>query len=109
MAHKNVPPAISLTTFSCPHCGAYAPQTWWDLRGKSRNDKNGPPGKWGQEDLDRLERDRDIPEESKTKLAETLTRLVRGMMVIEEKGDHTWSTSIYNLHVSSCFACKKLA
>lgn len=50
-----------------------------------------------------------MPAASKTKLYATLERLVAGMVLYEEKGDSPWTKAVYNMNLSRCFACKKIA
>jgi hypothetical protein len=67
MNNKVVPPSISSVSFSCPHCGAHADQTWYDVFAVPI-EKHGTPFRPDQKFLEVFKDDKGIPEEPRRPL-----------------------------------------
>src|SRR5687767_6027284 len=100
---RSLPPSIKEKAFSCPHCGAFAAQTWYDGRAQPIQPNQGLPFVFGQADIEQMENDRDFPEEQRKAHVEWLRRLVAGQIDIGTHGESKWSISVSNLFLSKCF------
>jgi hypothetical protein len=107
---KHVEPTVRQAAFSCPHCGAYTSQTWFELHAKDRGDKDPLPWIPNGEDRFRLEQNRDIPEESKASVYEWFDQIKSGLVFVEQTKEGTYCDhTTTNLHLSKCYVCKKIA
>jgi hypothetical protein len=101
-------PSINLVSFNCPHCGALAHQTWFDvllLKGKDGETPRLPDAAV----LDRLEA-KDFPQETKDRFRARFDRMVRGEIFSGTGDVDKWSrTYLENVFVSRCFSCEKLS
>lgn len=105
-------PAINLTSFACPICGAHATQHWYGLHAKKlEKTPNIPP----LEIIARMESDAKESDDPKKKgvlkdLAEYFRRIHQGEPFL-----HSDSTTLHNppvlenIFVSRCYTCGKLA
>jgi hypothetical protein len=107
---KYVPPSITETAFSCPHCGALAKQTWFALQGDQLR-KDELPLRITEEALAEKEVFKDIEDKKKRAAAQEKGRkIARGIPVIEgrEYGGGA-ETDIFNANASMCFNCNEIA
>jgi hypothetical protein len=110
MVAKHVEPAIDLESFSCPHCGALAQQTWIRLYGKEIAD-NGTPfqpdGEFVQKEMGRAERQQTEQRRDTIALVRFAQRVMAGELFFEELlGEYGKLPLLANVHVSLCFACR---
>jgi len=105
---KYVPPSVEETAFNCPHCGALTTQYWHSIRAKANTEQSPMPLIISQDD----DRDfREIPDkEARETTVALFKRLKMGLPVFEESEESLYNaTHVYNLNLSECYNCKKLA
>lgn len=108
MAEKVVQPSIKARSFNCPHCGALAHQTWYEVSA-DRIKEDGLPFKLTPEETERLISDvekseHDVEPDVKARWRRQST----GEMFLYRRADHAWSDyDVQNLWVSNCFSCKR--
>lgn len=107
--HVPNPPSIDRNEFNCPHCGAHSNQTWFNLAAESINDcgvPNFPNPEW----VSSIENDREMDRALKDKLIGWAVSVETGRVFIErEQNGNYWYYTVYNLHLSTCYTCKKVA
>lgn len=109
MRNHYVPPAISATAFSCPHCGAFAKQTWFELQG-SELGKDAIPLRITPETLEKTNlfqgiekgKDRDRAERKAKKMS-------RGFPMLDKRDYSGGYWDLLNANVSMCFNCNEIA
>jgi hypothetical protein len=104
-----IEPSIAETAFSCPHCGAYTTQHWFNLRAKEITSESPKPFIPGPAHKERFERDREIPPEAKKDILEWFDKIAFGLVFFESTSSEYLSLSVHNLHLSKCYNCKKMA
>ncbi len=103
-----VQPSLQKGAFSCPHCGAYTTQHWHKLR--SQELKNGDfPARYSATLHDAVSGDRELDDEAKKPFLEWLKNLKSGFVFFEREGGEYFETKVYNLNLSSCYHCHKVA
>ena len=114
MHPKTVPPSISAESFSCPHCGALADQTWYHAHAE-RTEKGEAPQLFTAEIASRV-RD-DLREERKPEFREALERLLpkierlalgQPFLSKHEKTKYV-EFDLANIFVSQCYSCEHIA
>lgn len=107
---KHVSPSTSTTAFSCPRCGAFANQSWYEIFAEPNTDKIPTPfliSRAGPEDLD-LSDVRDL--EERAKIVDWANKMATGEPFMERPAP--WPSrlqKLQNVNVSTCFNCKKHA
>ena len=74
MTKKTVPPTLGADSFSCPHCGALAHQTWFNLFA-SPFAKDQKPSMPNSEIFDNIKKNTDLDGATKKKLIEYFERV----------------------------------
>lgn len=106
---KNNPPSITETAFDCPHCGAYTTQSWINLHGTWRGEKNRTPFIPQKEFVERA-KEAEIPDDRKKKFIAYLEKLDTGLISVERQEQCRFVyNDINNLFLSQCFNCEKIA
>lgn len=102
---KYVPPSVEQTAFNCPHCGAFAKQTWYQANGSAAGRK-----------LPRIISNEliAVTDFSKTKDKDRVVshaeRLARGLPFLGPSESTIYSDSIaHNVWFSRCFNCDEVA
>jgi uncharacterized protein DUF4145 len=106
MSQKTVTPKLGANSFSCPHCGAQAHQTWFRLY---INDW-GEGGPWYPDSaiLDDIQSNANL--DNKQNLLEHFKRILSREVFFESNGSTSYSTTqLSNVALSRCFSCKALA
>lgn len=104
MTTGRVEPALNLVSFSCPHCGALAHQTWYDCFGVKLEGAPTPGGL----SIGELMRDQQIPMEQKQRMIEWDMRIKSGEVFMESSGtNHYGLPQINNVFVSRCYSCER--
>lgn len=103
-------PSADKQSFTCPHCGALAHQTWFDCFAASR-----PKGEEGLPvfyDLEKVEKA--ISEIKEGEMSEAdlasfgLAKLAaQGDVVLWNRGANLYAREVKNLNISQCFSCDK--
>lgn len=106
---KYVPPSVSETAFNCPHCGALAKQTWFNL--KADETKKGQlPLRLTVETFNRDNIEQIEDSDERERMHALAERILAGAPFIEgrKKGAYVhWD--LYNADLSRCYNCDKVA
>lgn len=109
MSTKNVSPSITETAFSCPHCGAYTTQYWYQLGARMFNEETRIPSFPDPELRSRVLSSNESSVIKKDAIA-YLDRIESGLVSAQESSSgNYYAFSIENLHLSKCYNCKKIA
>lgn len=108
MTYGKNPPSINKTAFECPHCGAYTSQRWLRAFGEYIDADSYPH----IPDLDfkkHIEGDKAIHSDVRSSLLQWYATMSAGLVFFEEREKSAYlNTVLENLHLSLCYACKKL-
>ena len=104
-----VEPSVSKTAFSCPHCGAYTTQYWYNLWAAPVTGKNPCPTLLDNKFRRALVANDELRAEVKRTLLDRLARHEAGLVLIEERTDNVLRAEAANLHLSECHHCQKIA
>lgn len=107
--HAPIEPSVTETAFSCPHCGAFTTQYWFELRASQIAGKSQLPFIPGPSHKQRFELDREVPPEAKKDLLEWLDKIASGQVFFHSTKSEYSTLSVHNLHLSKCYNCEKLA
>lgn len=108
MSDKIVAPALGEDSFNCPHCGAFAHQTWY----RTWMDDYGKDGKpWNpSEAAGYVQGEWPANKEFDQDLREFLKRVATGLVFVETQDTGGYShLAVFNLSLSQCYSCKKFA
>ncbi len=109
MSARVVTPALGESSFSCPHCGALAAQTWFKLYSDGYG-RDGKPWFPDPEVFDRIKNSPAASKEQKENAMEFFKRALSKEIFHEYREQSCYShTEIVNLCLSSCFSCDKYA
>jgi len=104
--NKTVPPSITATAFSCPHCGAFTTQFWYclfaqELTGDQKTPFIPKPS---------MKAKVRVSEKGGKELFEWIDKMVEGFVFFqkEEQGQYLYLKGD-NLYLSKCYNCKKIA
>jgi hypothetical protein len=101
-------PVLGKASFTCPHCGAIAHQSWLRVYAKWY-DKDGAPYIPDEDLVTRVFRDNQ-PDQQTVARAARWVRQMRGGLVFADSTDSTYvSLEINNLWISKCFSCSNFA
>lgn len=108
---RYVAPAISETAFSCPHCGTLTKQRWYLYQAR---EQKGAPGVWTPERVDEMrkkwkEKKSDGEKVISDDLMAHFERRALGLPFIEHASFEGSDNTVYNLSVTRCDECTKLA
>lgn len=109
MKTKKSPPSIKKTAFDCPHCGAYTTQFWFEVYAKQLQDEEPLPYIPEENFKDIIQRDEKIPQKQKEQLFHWHNKIIAGLPFLADESKSPWSKAIYNLRISKCYHCKKIA
>jgi hypothetical protein len=105
MTKKTVPPALGAESFSCPHCGALAHQTWLDMFATPFAKDQKPPSMPDSTMFDNVRKSRDFDDATKKRFTEYLERLSAREIFLNGQTDRYRIQWVANLHLSKCFSC----
>jgi len=98
---KYVPPALSETSFNCPHCGALAKQFWHEAYA-SKLDKDQTPFFVDDEQVQkRLDEMNDLL--ARRSSEKWLTRMATGRPHFFGEGERLTAQEVANLSISECY------
>jgi hypothetical protein len=108
MTKKVVPPTLGADSFSCPHCGALAHQTWLDVFA-GLFEKDQKPSMPDSEVFERIKKNTDVDGATKKKWMEYFKRVSAKEIFLEGRFERYGIPEVINLVVSKCFSCDALA
>lgn len=106
---KIVPPSIEAAAFSCPHCGAYTTQTWYDLHTEAIEIPQRTPIVWDLERRKKLFEGSSVEPEVQLRMMLLIDKIMRGQPFIEADSSRSLRDPVYNVHLSKCYHCEQLA
>lgn len=100
-------PCIKETAFSCPHCGAYSTQYWYEGYAKFLRDPRLPfiP----DERFEKKEKESTGEPELKAKFMAFIQKMRSKQIFLSERAEHDSLPRANNLFLSGCYNCKKLS
>ena len=104
---KYVPPAVTETAFNCPHCGAFAQQSWYKALSDRLN--AGTPELVRRSDAAKASKSVNLDSDPKEwRHLARLERLAEGRPFL---GGRTTghATIVHNISLSSCFNCRGIS
>lgn len=107
LAPKYIPPSVSLSSFSCPHCGTLAKQFWYTMRAQGLK-KDQVPNIID----DKFVQDfpyKDLPTEIRESMKQWHLKMLTGEVFFDQSEGHYLQHSVNNLALSQCYACDKIA
>lgn len=107
---KYVSPSTAETAFSCPYCGAFTTQHWFNLLARENNRDSLTPNIPDAARRHNFATRSDIPEEIRPHLLELCDKTAAGNPFFENIDK--WQDSrkkLHNLNLSECYNCNKLA
>ena len=104
---QSIVPDIHSISFSCPHCGAIAHQTWYETFVKLLA-KGDHPNIAKVDTLIKIDQHQKLDPNKKEQLRILVTREISGE-VFSEKKEQICSDRLTNLFVSRCYSCDRLA
>ena len=102
---KIVQPSVNERAFNCPHCSAFTTQYWHALHAVQLDDKHLPL----VADRKLEEQIKNVAPEQRRKLLDLFEKLSTGLVFLGEDKRDPYSNCAYNLHLSKCYNCKKIA
>jgi Domain of unknown function (DUF4145) len=103
MTDKTVTPSLGAKSFTCPHCGAFAHQTWFKIF-RDDFEKDQYPWVPDQEMIDNVRSNRDLPgKEGLLKFLER--RAARGLFFENHENFVYVKGELVNLYLSFCYSC----
>lgn len=110
MSKKSVPPSIDQVAFDCPHCGAYAAQTWYKLWAAPVAGEVKAPGMPRSDIIESIQAADDLSEDLKDRWSAYFGRVVLGLVFLDTDNKGTYlSREAVNVHLSECFSCGEIA
>lgn len=104
----HVPPSVTAKAFSCPHCGAYTSQFWYEVWLRELSDH--APNLLGDEDEHYFRSAyTDLPDDIRRDMIARINVHRTGLIILEERTSKSSELQASNLHLSKCLHCKKVA
>ncbi len=104
-----VQPSIRETAFSCPHCSALTTQFWYDVFADHLSGEKRHPDLPDEKEKQDIQQMPGMSDEAKRPLLEWIDKIQSGLVFLGGKRDRHEGYSVNNIHLSSCFNCKKIA
>lgn len=110
MIRENTTPLISKTAFSCPHCGAYAMQHWYQLIANSYSEEQRKPIIPTVDTVENIRVATDMSKETKDELLEWGSKMLSGKPYFEiHKNSFSGRLLVMNCNFSKCYNCEEIA
>jgi hypothetical protein len=102
---KIVQPSIRETAFNCPHCSVLTTQFWYTLHATLMGDQKLPLV--ASRELEA--KIQGMPENRKGHYLELVGKLSTGLIFLHKQQQLARGQDVYNLSISKCYDCKKIA
>lgn len=110
MSIENTTPLISKTAFSCPHCGAYTTQHWFQLAADAYGEEHRTPTIPDAEMVEEFRANREIPRESKESIIEWCNNMLTRKPFFEASKKTLYNRPMLNnCNISECYNCKEIS
>ncbi len=109
MLPQEHPPLITETAFDCPHCGAFTTQKWYDLYSHEIPNDERVPRLPARDALQQIAADPKMDESQKQSLSKWIRKIQTGRVFNEKRESPYINLLAYNLFLSECFNCGKIA
>jgi len=107
---KHVEPSVNETAFNCPHCGAFTTQHWYRLYAEYLRSEQPTPYIPNESERERIVKDINFKPELKDLHLRWMDKMLSGLVFLQEGRSAPYSMpEASNLHLTSCFNCKKIA
>jgi len=107
---KIVPPSVTETAFTCPHCGALTTQHWSDVYGSPITDEPRTPSIPDKGAKEHIIADVKLPRETKQALIEYISKMESGEPFAKRHESSSYlNNQIDNLFLSECYNCRRFA
>jgi hypothetical protein len=106
---RTVEPSVTQTAFNCPHCSTFTTQYWYRVFAKQIDEEKRLPVFATEAQKAQVEFDREMKSGIKPKALQMFDQLLAGFIVLEETKRDPVTQAAYNLHLTQCYNCKKLA
>lgn len=109
MSEENTP-LISKTAFSCPHCGAYTTQNWFQINADPYSEEHRTPTIPDEAMAEEFKTAKDLPEEMRGELVKWVKDMRVGRPFLEKTKNTLYNRpTVQNCNISSCYNCKELS
>lgn len=108
MTGKHVTPEIT-ESFSCPHCGAFAHQTWFQSYVLNYQTGSLPVQEIREDYADLVEAEINWNDDTKKLMSSFYERIFNGLIFTDEKDENIYGRRIFNLDLARCYSCKKFS
>jgi len=102
-------PSIRETAFSCPHCGAYTTQHWYQAYAKYIDEERKIPSIPTKDFVERIRASKDVDEESRQRIIELAQKMLTKAIFPGKGAGSEWVNVLNNLFLSHCYNCSKWA
>lgn len=109
MQKNNKSPSIRETAFECPHCGSFTSQSWYTLHADPITGKRRFPLIPTNQEITEVTENTDISEDIKKVTLHYFKMIQLGLVSLQAAESSYQQIDVYNLHLSECFNCKKIA
>ena len=97
-------PTLGKASFTCPHCGAIAHQSWYKVR-PYLLDKDHAPVVPSPDILEKIEQEESLDEETKERYRIHFTKVLAGKLYFDHADYADLESEVGNLWISNCFSC----
>jgi len=102
-------PNIKESAFSCPHCGAYTTQYWFEIFERFIDGEKKTPALPDPEYEKRVTAMSELSDEVKVAVVSWAKKMRAKVIFPEEKGENVHLFKINNVFLSRCYNCKRYA
>jgi Domain of unknown function (DUF4145) len=109
-SRKIVLPSIREAAFCCPHCDVFTTQYWYEVLAEEvRSEKGLPFVLTSQTQEERALHLQGLDASGEREMIEWLDRALSGMVIFDSTSGKYPKLSVFNLNLSKCYSCKKIA
>ena len=104
----HVEPALGKTSFSCPHCGALAHQTWYQAYARAFS-KDATPSPTDKDLPELIDANSTLGPSQKDDLKTWAKRMIAREVFLEENSTSLYVNVVNNIYISQCYSCERYA